>query len=88
MRQREAFDAAMRLQESYEANPENRIVVDPTLSDPHPTVRDTAASLRAQMFDRHGMVSPAAVGTLAVRCAPATIDRAMRIMDALVRAGE
>lgn len=88
MRQREAFDTAMRLQGSYEASPENRIIVEPTLSDPHPAVRDTAASLRTRPPDHKGMVSPTSAGTLAVRCAPATIDRAMRIMDALVRAGE
>lgn len=86
MRQRKAFDASVERQASYEADPGNLIVVEPALSDPHPAVRDTAASLRARTPDDKGMVSPAAVGTLAVRCAPATIDRAMRIMDALVRA--
>jgi hypothetical protein len=88
MRQREALDASVARQASFEANPENRIVVDAALSDPHPAVRDTAASLRERIPDDKGMVSPTTAGTLAVRCAPATIDRAMRIMNALIRAGE
>lgn len=61
------------------------IQVPPELTDPHPFVERTAASLRGARPDEHGRVTPRAHRALPVAVAPSSVDRAMRVLDALVK---
>lgn len=61
------------------------IEVQPELKDPHPVVARTAASLRGARADEHGRVTPRAQRALPVTVAPSSVDRAMRVLDALVK---
>lgn len=61
------------------------IEVQPELKDPHPVVERTAASLRGARADEHGRVTPRAQRALPVTVAPSSVDRAMRVLDALVK---
>lgn len=67
---------------------ENRIVVPEQLTDPHPLVEKTQRSLASAKADSNGLVKPKARGCLDVCMGPDSIDRAMRIMDALLKALE
>lgn len=64
------------------------IEVQPELTDPHPAVAKTAASLRGARLDGQGRVAPRAQRALPVTVAPASVDRAMRVLDALMKALE
>ena len=64
------------------------ILVPDELSDPHPLVVATEKSLLAAGEDEQGLVWPRAEKTLDVHVSPENIPRAMRIMDAFVRALE
>lgn len=61
------------------------IIVPEVLADPHPLIVRTEKSLRSARVDEEGLVSPRAKRALRVRMAPASIDRAMRILDTLVK---
>jgi hypothetical protein len=61
------------------------IEVQPELKDPHPLVERTEASLRGARADEHGRVTPRAQRALPVTVAPSSVDRAMRVLDALVK---
>ncbi len=66
-------------------NPE--VVVLPTLERPHDLVAATARELRRSKAIHDGMVSAVrSNGRLDVHVAPASLDRAMRIADALLKA--
>jgi hypothetical protein len=69
-----------------EAHPDNKIVVPDELIDPLPLVEKTAKSLRAAGADDHGMVRPRAKRCLDIRVGKESIERAARIMDALLKA--
>jgi hypothetical protein len=56
------------------------------LTDPHPLVVSTMQSLRGAKSDEHGYVRPKARGCLDVEVAPASVERAMRLLDALLMA--
>ncbi len=71
-----------------EKAPENRVAVDPSLSAPHMLVARTERSLRAAKTDETGLARPRAKGCFDVRIAAGSIDRAMRIVDALAKALE
>lgn len=71
-----------------EKAPENRVSVDPSLSTPHILVVRTEKSLRAAKTDATGLFRPRAKGCFDVRIAAGSIDRAMRILDALAKALE
>lgn len=73
---------------AFEKVPENRITVDSTQPIQHPLVARTEKSLRAATRDEPGLVRPRAKGCLDVRVAPASVDRAARILDALAQALE
>lgn len=64
------------------------ITVPAVLSDPHTMVVRTEKSLRAAKPDDEGLVMARAQQTLDVRVSPTTIDRAMRLCDALIKALE
>jgi hypothetical protein len=69
--------------------PMQRIVVPPKLVDPHPIIVRTEKSLRSAKPDAtRGVVRPSAEKTFCVIVSPALIDRAMLIMDTLLKAME
>lgn len=71
-----------------EKKEENRIHVAAQLVSPHPLVEKTLRSLSSAKPDLDGRVRPKAKGCLDVCVGPDSVDRAMRIMDALIKALE
>ena len=67
---------------------ENRIVVSETLNDPHPLIVHTEKNLRGAKRDEKGFLTATAKGSLSLVSAPASVGRAMRILDALIKALE
>jgi len=67
---------------------QNAIKVTDELVDPLLIIERTAKSLHAARADDWGRVRPRAKSALYVAVTPGSIDRAMRIMDALLRALE
>jgi hypothetical protein len=67
------------------APPEDRIRVPEQLVEPHPLVERTLRSLEAARPGENGLVRPRASRCLAVAVAPASVDRAARILDALIK---
>ncbi len=64
------------------------IVVPATLDHPHPLVRATHAGLRRGGKDEYGVRHPRGDKALIVYVSDAQVDRALRIMDGLVRSLE
>ncbi|WP_027891138.1 hypothetical protein [Calidithermus chliarophilus] len=76
---------AKRIQQ--EADPQQRIEVADTLTDPHPLVRATRRALERAAPDTYGLLVPKpGHGGLDLRVSAGTLDRALRIADALIRA--
>jgi hypothetical protein len=73
-------------EEQFEQRPENRVVVPDTLDHLSLSVRHTGAVLRQQKPDDHGLVDTSAKECFRVQVSPASLDRAMRILQALVDA--
>jgi hypothetical protein len=73
-------------QERFEALDENRIVVPDILKDPHPLVAGSVAALRRAKPDHQGYLVPKTRSCLGVRVTLDSIDRAMCIYDALLKA--
>ena len=71
--------------EKYESN---RIMVSERIDSPHPLIERTERSLKSAMADERGIVRPKAKACLDVSIGKNSVDRAMRIMDALVKALE
>ncbi len=69
-----------------ESHPDNHICVPDELIDPHPLVEKTAKSLRAARTNDRSLVSPRAKQCLDIRVGKESVERALRIMDALVKA--
>jgi hypothetical protein len=76
-----------------EGRPENRVVVAERLTNPHPTVRATAAALAGAQVDAYGMITPRFLpeaardpAPLSIRVGPAMRVRALRVADALLKA--
>jgi hypothetical protein len=67
---------------------ENRIAVATDLTDPHPLVARTERSLRSATPNEVGLARPKAQRCLDVTVSPAQIDRALRLLDTLVKALE
>lgn len=65
---------------------ENRIVVPDRLGEPCLLVERTSKSLKAARADDEGLVQPRAKKTLDVGVAPDNVERAMLIMDTLLKA--
>jgi hypothetical protein len=61
------------------------IVVPECLESPHPLVRHTRAALRRLKPDDYGMLSPQGENCLALRVGPASVDRALIILDAVLK---
>jgi hypothetical protein len=67
--------------------PEHQIHVNDRLTSPHPLVRETLRLLRETRPSEKGVLWPdLAKGCLNVSVSPASLSRAMRIMDALIKA--
>ena len=73
---------------AFEKRPENRIEIPDFLTDPHPRVARTERSIKSAKRDEKGLVRPRATRCLDVCVSPECIDRALRIMDSLVKALE
>lgn len=67
---------------------EARIAVPEELVDPHPLVAKAAKSLRAGRSDESGILISRARPRLDIRVSAAALDRALRVMDAAVKALE
>jgi hypothetical protein len=68
-----------------EKRDENRIEVPDRLDNPHPLVARTEKSARSARPNTQGRVRPGAQRCLDVEVSPACLDRAMRILDALLK---
>ena len=68
--------------------PENKITVPSSLDSPHSLIAMTQRSLMGAKVDDRGLKQPRARGCLDVHVGPDSIDRAMLIMDTLVKALE
>jgi hypothetical protein len=64
----------------------SKIIVSGNLIAPHPLVEKTLKSLQSNSPDDEGLVHPKAKGCLDVAVGKDSIDRAIRIMDALIKA--
>lgn len=73
-------------QVEYESKPENRVVVPEALKSVHPVVLRTEKKLRAAKPDERGICKSRANECLDVKVTPDSLERALRIMDALVKA--
>jgi hypothetical protein len=67
---------------------EHRIVVAGVLTDLHPKVKMAERSLRSASAGEHNILRPRAKHRLDIRVTRQTLDRALRIMDALLKALE
>jgi hypothetical protein len=68
--------------------PENKITVPPSLDSPHSLIVMTQRSLIGAKVDDRGLKQPRARGCLDIHVGRDSIDRAMLIMDTLVKALE
>ena len=64
------------------------IPVPESLDDPHPEVAKAARTLRASKPDHTGILQARTQGRLDIRVSQGTLERALRIMDALLKAVE
>jgi hypothetical protein len=71
-----------------ERSPENKIHVPATLSSPHPLIKATAERARSLKPDKYGRISLRARECLDIHVSQASIPRALRIMNALIKAFE
>jgi len=74
-------------QKAFEARPENRIVVARRLATPHPLVERTRLAMALAKPGPDGCLGPRG-NNLNVRVTPKLLPRALRLMDALVKALE
>lgn len=85
MRRREAPKAIEAVREEPEAI---GVVVPEVLARPHPLVAKTVKAFRGGRSYGEGFLSPKNSECLTVKATMATIDRAMRIYDAVIKAIE
>jgi hypothetical protein len=67
---------------------EERIRVAEALTDPHPLVERTVRSLNSARPGPDGLVAPKAARCLDVKVGPNSVDRAARLLDAMIKALE
>jgi hypothetical protein len=80
--------AEVGAQEGFERQTKNRIRVQQRLVDPHPLVRHTAQVLRSARPGPYGTLAARREKCLDLRVGPRSLERALRIIDALVKALE
>lgn len=73
---------------TFEQLNENQIQVSPALLSPHPYVARAEKNLRNARRNSSGILSPLAKKCLDLQIGPNSLDRALRIMDALIKALE
>lgn len=74
---------------AFEALPENYVQVSEKLKRPHELTKATLEALRrGKSLDKNGNVSTYQSGTLDISVSPKQVNRALRILDALVKAFE
>lgn len=83
---KQAQEAAQKT--ACEKEMESQVIVPKKLIDPHPLVVKTEKSLRAAKPDERGILTAYGPGTLSVVVGPDSIDRAMRILNTLLKALE
>lgn len=81
----EAHDAEARVLISLEESPQNKIQVHSRLTSPHPLIEKTLNTLSAANPDQYSRVSPRSDKCFNVSITRNSINRAMRILDALVK---
>ena len=75
--------------EAHERRPENRIYVPETLANPHKLVARAEKALRnGQVDHRYGWTFPKQRPCLDMQISPGCLDRALRLMDALLKSLE
>jgi hypothetical protein len=72
----------------FERKPENQIRVEKILVAPLPEIEKTRRSFENARTDEKGLLKPRLQGTLDLRIGPNSLERALRIMDALLKALE
>jgi len=85
---RAAPSSEVETHEAFEREPKNRIRVARQLVNPHSLVNHTAAVLRAKKPDSYGTIGIWREKCLDLRVSPKTLDRGLRIMNALLTALE
>lgn len=78
----EAAEVSPRIQ--AESDPVNKITVSAELESPHPYIKLTKAALREARTDERSVLRPRAP-CVDIRVSKSTIDRAFRIMDAILK---
>ena len=73
---------------AFEKEMESQVSVPKALIDPHPLVTKTEKSLQTAKADDRGILRASGPGTLSTVVGPNSIDRAMRILDTLIKALE
>ncbi len=73
---------------SREKRPDVKIVVGPSLYDPHPLVSHTLKVLSKVEPDDMGWIKPRGVAALDLAVGKGNVDRALRIFDSLIKAIE
>jgi len=81
-------DGPVESQERFERNPANEIHVASILEAPHSLVAQSVLALRRSKANASGVLQPKPGTCLDVRVSPAAADRAMCILDALLKALE
>jgi len=79
---------AVTKQSALESTPQHLIQVPDELTEPHPLVGRTGRALRRRKPDERGLLHPSLKRALDVHVTKASLDRTLRILDALVRALE
>ena len=82
------LDPVIKIQVAAEKNDENRVVVPTKLDSPHPLVKKTFQALRNTHSDEYGRLHPRDSEYLDIAVGEASIDRALRVMDGLIKAME
>ncbi len=83
-----AASPEVEAQKAFEAQAENRIVVSQRLAAPHPLIERACAAMAVARPGPDGCVGPSHGSSLSIRVTPKLLPRALRIMDALVKAVE
>jgi len=73
-------------QSLFEEHPDNRIAVSDLLDEPHRLIRRARSVLRGDRTDGMGRMAPREWPCLAINVAKPSVDRALRICDALLKA--
>ena len=87
-RKRSTFNAEAEKLIQDENKGGTSVKVRDKLRSPHPLVRETARILQSSKPDRYGVLRPVRKRYIDIRVAPENLNRALRIMDALIKALE